>query len=202
MARSKRNTRRRESAPGWLWMLLGLGLGLVIAAGVYYQTAWQPNARPAPAKTAAAGADAASSERARGKPAPQRSARTSAAAGGTAPSTEAPDRRFEFYDILPQYEVVVPEVESGAGAARAKPIQVPGSYVLQAGSFGAAADADKVRASIALLGIESRIQRVTIDDAVFYRVRIGPIRDLDELNRARKRLRDAHIDAVVMKAAE
>jgi len=61
---------------------------------------------------------------------------------------------------------------------------------------------DKVKASIALLGVESRIQRVTVDDAVFHRVRIGPISDLAELNRVRKRLHDAHIDAVVMKAME
>jgi cell division protein FtsN len=186
-------------------MLLGIGIGLVIAAGVYYRTAWRPGERAVPSKPAVAdSARAAPAETPRAKSAAQAKGR--AAAGGTATSTPAatPDRRFEFYDILPQYEVVVPEVESvvGAGAARVKPIQEPGSYVLQAGSFGAAADADKVKASIALLGVESRIQRVTIDDAVFHRVRIGPIRDLDELNRVRKRLHDAHIDAVVMKATE
>jgi cell division protein FtsN len=206
MARRKRNTRRSQSAPGWLWMLLGLSIGLVIAAGVYFQTAGPPTTRSSPPKAAADSTRAAPAETARGKPAAQRPVRAGAgsAAGGSPAGAAAPERRFDFYDILPQYEVVVPDAESAAnaGVARVKPIQAPGSYVLQAGSFGAAADADKVRASIALLGIESRIQHVTIDDAVFNRVRIGPISDLDELNRVRKRLHDAHIDAVVMKATE
>ena len=45
-------------------------------------------------------------------------------------------------------------------------------------------------------GIESKIQRVTIDDRTYHRVRIGPIDDLDELNVLRSRLRAAQIDAL------
>jgi cell division protein FtsN len=185
-------------------MLCGVGIGLVIAAGFYYRTVMPPAARPAPPPVAAETAHAPAAEAPRGKAAgAARGASASASASkadGAAASTQ--DRRFEFYDILPQYEVVVPDSEPSAGATRVKPIEQPGSYVLQAGSFGALADADRLKASIALLGIESRIQRVTIDDAVFHRVRIGPVKDLDELNRMRKRLHDAHIDAVVMKATE
>jgi cell division protein FtsN len=59
-----------------------------------------------------------------------------------------------------------------------------------------------LQASLALLGVESRIQRVTIDDAVFHRVRIGPITDLDELNRVRSRLREARIEPLLMKVQE
>jgi len=96
--------------------------------------------------------------------------------------------------------VVVPEVETAAGpSARAKPVDEPGSYVLQAGSFGAAADAEKLKANLALLGIESRVQKVAIDDDVYHRVRIGPITDLDKLNRIRRQLHDAHINAMLMK---
>ena len=40
---------------------------------------------------------------------------------------------------------------------------------------------------------------MTIDDDVFHRVRIGPITDLEKLNRIRRQLRDAHIDAMLMK---
>ena len=196
MARSKRNTRRRESAPGWLWMLLGIGIGLVIAAGVYYRRPGSPgSARPRRNRPLPDSARATPAETPRGKSAAQSKGRAAPAARQPRRPPPRAERRFEFYDILPQYEVVVPEVEAvvGAGAARVKPIHEPGSYVLQAGSFGAAADADKVKASIALLGIESRIQSVTIDDAVYHRVRIGPIRDLDELNRMRKQTaRRAH----------
>jgi cell division protein FtsN len=71
--------------------------------------------------------------------------------------------------------------------------------VLQAGSFSAASDADKLQANLALLGIESRVQRVTIDDDVYHRVRIGPITDLEKLNRIRRQLHDAHVNAMLMK---
>ena len=72
----------------------------------------------------------------------------------------------------------------------------PGLYVLQAGSFSRYEDADRRRAELALQGIESSIQRVTIDDRTYHRVRIGPIDDLDQLNMLRSRLRAARIDAL------
>ena len=72
----------------------------------------------------------------------------------------------------------------------------PGLYVLQAGSFSRYEDADRRRAELALQGIESSIQRVTIDDRTYHRVRIGPIDDLDELNMLRSRLRAARIDVL------
>ena len=194
MARRNRKTKKAESAPGWIWMLFGLAIGLVIAAGVYFRRAPSP------------GDHAATSERTTPAPAAaeRAPARRGAPARGAAPSSgdtaKTSDQRFDFYDILPQYEVVVPEVETAAGpSARAKPVDEPGSYVLQAGSFGAAADAEKLKASLALLGIESRVQKVAIDDDVYHRVRIGPITDLDKLNRIRRQLHDAHVNAMLMK---
>jgi len=57
-------------------------------------------------------------------------------------------------------------------------------------------------AELALQGIESQIQRVMIDDKTYYRVRIGPIDDLDELNVLRSRLRAAKIDALRIRLGE
>ena len=192
MARRNNNSRRNASTPGWVWMMFGLGLGLLVAIGVYL--------RSPPATTAAAAA-------ARSTPAPKPPAaapRTNAPAPAAA--EEATENRFDFYEILPQFEVDVASPSSernGAATTRApQPIAVPGRYLLQAGSFSAAADADKRQASLALLGIESQVQRVTIDNNVFHRVRIGPTTDLDALNRTRRQLRDAGIEAVVMKAPE
>ena len=194
MARRNRKTKRADSAPGWIWMLFGLAIGLVIAAGVYFRRAPSPADHAAAAeRTAPAPTTAERTPARRGAP-----ARGTAASNGEA--TKASDQHFDFYDILPQYEVVVPEVETAAGpSARAKPVDEPGSYVLQAGSFGAAADAEKLKANLALLGIESRVQKVSIDDDVYHRVRIGPITDLDKLNRIRRQLHDAHINAMLMK---
>ncbi len=192
MARRNRKSKRTESAPGWIWMLFGLAIGLVVAAGVYFRRTPSPADHAAPTERS----EPASAERTpakRGAP-----ARGTPAGSGEAAKTN--DQRFDFYDILPQYEVVVPEVESTAGpSAKAKPVDEPGSYVLQAGSFGAAADAEKLKANLALLGIESRVQKVAIDDEVYHRVRIGPITDLDKLNRIRRQLHDAHVNAMLMK---
>jgi cell division protein FtsN len=99
--------------------------------------------------------------------------------------------------MLPNFEVVIPEQESDVRQDNAsKEILKPGIYVLQAGSFAEFVDADRRRAQIALQGITSRIQKVSIDDRTFHRVRIGPFEDLDELNRVRNLLRQADIDVL------
>ena len=197
MARRNRKPKTTDSAPGWVWMSFGLAIGLVVAAGVYFRRAPAPAERPASAERAPAAAErtARRGTAARGASAPADAQKADAARPN--------DQRFDFYDILPQYEVVLPEVETAAGpSARAKPVEEPGSYVLQAGSFSAASDADKLQASLALLGIESRVQRVTIDDDVYHRVRIGPISDLEKLNRIRRQLHDAHVNAMLMKVPQ
>jgi cell division protein FtsN len=99
--------------------------------------------------------------------------------------------------MLPNFEVIIPEQEPDVSQDKElKAIERPGNYVLQAGSFTDFADADRRRAQLALQGIESRIQRVSIDDKTYHRVRIGPTRDLDELNALRNRLRQAQIDVL------
>jgi len=170
--------RRNESAPGWVWMLFGLGLGLIVALGVYLRVPpGEPAARAAPATTT--------------------SPRT--ASPRPAAATPPEENRFEFYEILPQVEVAVPESsERATRPARQPPAAAPGSYLLQAGSFSAAADADRLQASLGLLGFEAHVQRARVDDAVFNRVRIGPIDDLDAAKRVQRRLRDAGIDSLLM----
>ena len=78
----------------------------------------------------------------------------------------------------------------------------PGSYILQAGSFANFADADRVRAQLALAGVESKVQKVSVDTETWHRVRIGPIKNLDELNKMRARLRDADINVLVIRVGD
>lgn len=170
-------------------MAFGLALGLLVA-GVVYLRSGPATRPPVPARAAVAAPD----------PAPV-VAPSDPSTASTAAS--APESRFDFYDVLPQYEVVIPEVESAPRVDRtAQAVEEPGRYVLQAGSFKKIADADRRQASLALLGIESRIQRVTIDDEEFHRVRIGPIEELAELNSLRRRLRDARVDTLLMRVPE
>jgi cell division protein FtsN len=167
-------------------MLFGLGLGLTIAIGVYLRA--PSGARPAAAPDRTTSTPAA-------KPAGRPASRVAASE-----RDKPAENRFEFYEILPQYEVVVPDEKPPAtGNARPRPAAAPGSYLLQAGSFSAAADADRMKANLALLGFESHVQRVTIDDDVFNRVRIGPISDLAAAERTQRQLRTAGYDTMLMR---
>lgn len=189
-ARRRSRARAKKGAPGWLWMLFGLGLGLAVAAVVYLDDRQTGGPPVAVTVTSPPAADTET-------PVP------AAPVPGTTETADSAGTRFEFYDILPRFEVVLPETE-----LEARPddpddtetvLEDPGRYVLQAGSFRAEGDAERMRANLALLGIESRIQRVTIDTDDYHRVRIGPTSDLDSLNGIRNRLWDAEIEVLLIK---
>jgi cell division protein FtsN len=191
MAASRKRSRSgkaKHGTHGWLWMLFGLSIGLVVAAAIYFSD----QRAPVPATATAIPPQAEPATPAR--PAPR------AEPTATEPRTTT---QFDFYDMLPQFEVVIPESEQSVRPTRkAAAVEEAGNYVLQAGSFTALADADRMKASLALLGIESRIQRVQIDDDTFHRVRIGPIGNLDELNQIRRRLWDANIDVMLLRVTK
>ena len=181
---AKRRTSRSQEDleyPGWVWGLCGLTIGLSVAAAVWVsdraaETISQPVARAAmnPGNTLDENGEGA------------------AIAG---PQSEPPKNRFDFYDILPKFEVVIPETDPEVAAdVGPQAVEIPGTYVLQAGSFTSYDDADRRRAQLAMQGIESSIQRVSIDETTYHRVRIGPTNDLDELNILRSRLRAARIE--------
>ena len=173
--------RKKDEYPGWVWGLWGLAIGLSVAAAVWVSER-RDEALPVAAERPPASLDSAIDD-------------NGETAG--APESETKESRFTFYDMLPNFEVVIPEQEPDvAKDLRPQAIVEPGVYVLQAGSFSSYADADRRRAELALNGIESQIQRVTIDDRTYHRVRIGPTDDLDELNMLRSRLRAAQIDVL------
>jgi cell division protein FtsN len=114
-------------------------------------------------------------------------------------------KSYDFYDMLPNFEVVVPEKDREVSRERDNAparIERPGVYVLQAGSYRKQEEADRIRAQLKLQGIDANVQRVAVDDDVWHRVRIGPITDLTELNRLRARLRAADLDAIVIRVGE
>jgi cell division protein FtsN len=166
-------------------MLFGLLIGLSVAFAIYV------NGRDSRVPLQPVAREAARMEEATGQTAPDPVQIPPAAPDGPAKP------RFDFYSMLPNFEVIIPEQEPDVSSdTAAKAVVVPGVYVLQAGSFTQHADADRRRAQLALQGIESTIQRVTIDDKTYHRVRIGPIEDLEQLNMVRSRLREADIDVL------
>lgn len=187
MARNRRRNRKRKNSelPGWLYMLFGLSIGLAVAFAVFINGRNPAPAvveSPAPAATTVAAAPAGNSN---------------IDNNGEVAANADDESRFDFYKMLPNFEIIIadeePDVERDVAP---QAIVEPGEYVLQAGSFSRFEDADRRRAQLALQGIESTIQRVSIDDRTYHRVRVGPTRDLDALNQQRARLRDANIDVL------
>jgi cell division protein FtsN len=81
-------------------------------------------------------------------------------------------------------------------------VERPGVYVLQAGSYRNEADADRVRAQLSMQGIDAKVQRVAVDSDVWHRVRIGPVTKLEDLNKLRKQLQAADVDALVIRVGD
>jgi cell division protein FtsN len=87
--------------------------------------------------------------------------------------TEEP--RYDFYTILPQEEIEVPDYEIKTrireelvGKSKAA------KYIMQAGSFRDASEAEHQKAKLAQLGIESRIEKAKVGTVIWHRVKIGP----------------------------
>ncbi len=117
---------------------------------------------------------------------------------------------FEFYTLLPEMEVVVeppkkpqPEVVTLPTTPIVNTEQTVDkvSYLLQVGSFRKAADADAYKAKLAFLGVESRVQTVTIDNKdTWHRVQIGPVIGRDKADALQKQLKQNSIDSLLMRA--
>src|SRR5262249_59350528 len=119
------------------------------------------------------------------------------------PASQTADTQYDFYEMLPKYEVVIPEKDKDPRPNnQAGPVNKPGAYVLQAGSFRNHADADRVKALLALQGVESKIEKVSVDKDTWHRVRVGPISNLDKLEETRSKLRQAQIDALVIRVGD
>jgi cell division protein FtsN len=104
-----------------------------------------------------------------------------------------PAKDYTFYKMLPQQEVEVPKSVGKTGAAVSG---LPaGDVVPQAGSFKQAAEADKLQARLAQYGVDAKIQRFALEDETWYRVRIGPIATVQELEAIRAKLAEAEIEA-------
>ena len=191
-ARDYKTTRRpNPKLARWQDFGAGLGIGLTVALFAYgyaHRSALMP-------PPAVAVVDKPKPETRK----PPASATGPAGDAGTATSAQ----HYDFYSMLPNFEVVVPEKERDVKRALpAAKIERPGDYVLQAGSYRNEADAGRVAAQLNRQSIDARVQRVAVDADVWYRVRIGPIRDLVDLNKVRKQLAAADIDALVIRVGD
>ena len=200
----KRNAayKPKTKIPGWLTFLTGLAIGLLVAFLLYLKQQ-NDQERVIPAATTTT-------------PAPPLQ---------TDPKDTAPTPpRFDFYTILPEQEVIIPDQEiketkpakSKPEATKPRPPTVAaapaptsatppaatgkkGNYIVQVGAFKKAEEADRLRAALALLGIESAVQVVRIGDSdSFHRVRVGPFDDLERANRTRSKLKQNNYSSILL----
>ena len=196
----KRKKKKSSSAPGWVWMLGGLLIGLFVAFLVYLKD--QPGQKgmtnkPAPiiekSRSAEPGQEAVASEQETSQQGTSLQDKTG----------QAQKPRFDFYNLLPEMEVLIPDQEIAAEREKISSGEQV-IYDLQVGSFRQHEDADRLRAKLALMSFESHIQRVTItgnynSDQTWFRVRVGPFKSAREMGKVRNRLRNQAMDPIVLK---
>lgn len=125
-----------------------------------------------------------------------------AAAAKTPPRQDSipVEPHFDFYTILPSVEVVIPDHEIktrireeklGEGDKNAK-------YIMQAGSFRDSPEAEKLKAKLTALGIESRVEKAQVGEVMWYRVKVGPYAGMTSVMAIKNQLRDKGVDAIVL----
>lgn len=195
MARSKRRkvsrqrgaSRGKQGTPAWMWLLTGILIGLGLA---YYL--WAKGYIPTPQSEQPKAADSGQ----------LRSSEPALADDLSTPEAKPDKPRYDFFTVLPEMEVVVPEQELKDSSQPQSP-QTPEAdeeiYLLQVGSFRQTGDAEQMKARLALLGMTAKIQSVSVNEATWHRVRIGPVTGARQADEIRQRLATNGIDCLVMK---
>lgn len=191
----KKQARRNGGGgtPGWVWLLVGLLLGALVVAVMLLRGQWELPDSTLPRPNPEARAPATTDE----EPVAQKPA--------AAPSKP----KYEFFDVLRDKEFVIPDAElnaqAQAEASRPADAAVPANvdsvrYLIQAGAFRSSADAEALKARIALTGEVARVESAQIDGGTIYRVRLGPYPNAGSLARAKQALGSHGIDAVAIRA--
>lgn len=192
----KRSTPPRTSASGgnvWKGMLIGLFLGVAVAVGVALYL--NRNNNPFTGNQAAPKVDSPAVVEKKPAAAPE-----SLKPGvGTKQPPPPPVQSYDFYKILPgSDDPSLAPPPAPAGEARPpedKPASVAPAW-FQVGAFQDEADADNLKAKLALIGVEAGIQTTTLPEkGVWHRVRVGPLRSPDEVDKMRQVLRQNGIEA-------
>lgn len=195
-----RHMSNKKAVPGYIWMLAGLAIGLFASFLMYLDK------QPAEEVSFT---EAVKHELKKARQQQKTDAETAneKSPQNAAVNTENKKPRFEFYTILSELEVFVPEPEvenesSKPQPSNNRPIENNSSsnkkYLLQAGSFKSQVDAERLKASLALLGVQSSIQSVNINRDNWHRVRIGPFSNPTLLRETLSTLKQNNIQAMTM----
>lgn len=182
----------KNGLPGWAWLMAGLAIGLFIAMLVYLDKVTPASDKNRITNTIKKQWNDARDVRKR----EQNNAPPKPAENKTASKP-----KFDFYTILPELEVAIPEQDLVSERKDNHTASKDTTrYILQAGSFKQHDEADKLKARLALQGIVASIQTVKIGDGdTWHRVRVGPLQGLNNLNQTRHRLQQLGVATIVVK---
>jgi len=185
----------KKPVPGYIWMLAGLAIGLFVSFLMYLDK--QPAEDLSFTETVKQELKKVRQQKA------QEKSQSDSPASGEKNEKAGEKPRFEFYTILSELEVFVPEpeIEDKPVNSHPKPADTPTSgkkYLLQAGSFKNREDAERLKANLALLGVQASIQSVTINSDSWHRVRIGPFNNNSQLRETLGTLKQNNIHTMTM----
>ena len=103
------------------------------------------------------------------------------------PATNAPAAVAEAVTAAPEAAVKAQAPAAGSG------------YLLQVGAFPSPADAETLKAKLAMQGFVANVAPVSVNGQTYNRVRLGPFHSATELEAAKQRLSSAGINAIALK---
>jgi cell division protein FtsN len=107
---------------------------------------------------------------------------------------------FDFYTILPKVEVVIPdhEIKTRIREEKLGEADKTAKYIMQVGSYRDSPDAEKLKAKLTAMGIESRVEKAQVGEVIWYRVKVGPYSGMTSVMTIKNQLRDSGVDAIVL----
>jgi cell division protein FtsN len=202
--------RRRGAGGTLIGVFIGLVLGIVIAAtvGLYVTGGWKAYRQQVGAKSETRDRDTvksakADTERPRFdfyKILPGGEEPKVAPSKPVTPDRGVAERALERSTGRAPEAATTPSKGAEAAPADTAKVAVPDRFWLQAGSFASEADAENLRARLALAGWEAKLQQGALPDkSVRWRVRLGPYDNTDELNRVKGELARRGFDVAVIR---
>ena len=117
-----------------------------------------------------------------------------------AANTKTDVGEYEFYRLLEDKKVDIPEVSEYKSTPKGQSKNGKKIvYRLQAGSFSNQSDADRMKASLILNGMDSQIQSADVNGKTWYRVFVGPFDNRSRMNKAQDVLAEMRIQPLVLK---
>ena len=124
---------------------------------------------------------------------------------------ESPRPKLDFYTVLPKIERIIPDdptpedpvpdaVESDTDAPRVEGRK--SWYVLQVASYQSFNEADRLKAQLTLSGFDAVIQRVSVENREYFRVRLGPYESQRKLKNVKQDLGELGYSGILLKITQ